>query len=361
MRIIVDAREYDALRPAAPHVYGASEPLVVRIVNTLARAGHIVDAVWKGQEELIVDGVRWWPWDNHPRKCDVLVSCEWLIHANEFEYDRLIVPLNKINPILAGLENHVEAYVAFSEEHRRELVFYTPTIRPNQVVIIPPGVDMPDQSIERIPHRVVWTNAIERGLIHLARQWPDIRKKVPDATLAITYGLERSWENNKWQQDNIAQELAECRRWVKANSDSVFDLGVVQPHAKALEEFGKAELYSYPADAPLPGIVTSFAAMEAASAGCMLLLSTLEGLPEVFEHTAEFLSIPVNEQEWVDKTCQLLTMSASKKRKLQKRSIEWAKARPWRIHEEGWLQLVEGGNANYKRETEAVGAEASVA
>ena len=143
MHLILDAREYDALQPLDPHRYGASEPLAMRIASSLARRGHRVDAVWKGTEEHLVDNVMWWPWNRHPVTCDVLISCEWLVHADEFKYERLLVPLNKINPILNSKEDRVNAFVVFSEEHKRQLLFYTPTIKPEQVAIIAPRVEMP--------------------------------------------------------------------------------------------------------------------------------------------------------------------------------------------------------------------------
>ena len=341
MRVICDAREYAALQPAAPHVQGASEPLVVRIAQSLAAAGHRVDGIWTGDEELYVDGVMWWPWNRHPETCDVLISCEGLFYAHELTFDRFIVPLNKINPILSGYEEKVDAFVVFSEEHKRQLLFYNNTIKPEQVVIVPPGVEIaPEYEVPKRRYSMLWCHAPERGLVHIARQWPEIIRQVPEAELFITYGLEKHWQTNRWAMDNMAEELAECRRWVKAYPRSVHDIGRLKPHSKILTLQGECELLSYPADAPLPGIVTSLAVMEAAAAGEALLLSRLEGLPEVFGECAEFLDIPINEQVWADKTVELLR---DKKRlgAMGAKAREWAKGYPWSAHAEAWLRLVE--------------------
>ena len=341
LRVVLDCREYDSLRPEAPRVYGASEPLICRLAASLAHAGHLVDAIYKGDKELFVDGVRWWPYERHPKTCDVLISCEWLILEKEFEYERLYVPLNKINPILSQKEDKVNAFVVFSEEHKRQLLFINPTIKEEQVVLIPPGVEIPETLGPKIRNRLLWSNTPERGLVHLARAWPALLKRVPDATIAITYGVERSWNSNKWLMDNIAEELVEVRRWVRNYPLSVLDMGRVKK-TELLAAQVAAELYPYPADAPLPGIVHAFVVMEAAAAGCGLLLSRLEGLPEVFKDCAEFLDIPVNPSEWAEVMADIL-LDDRRKKAMGERAREWALRRPWSAWAEKWNSLVEGG------------------
>ena len=346
MNIIIDAREHDTLDPLHFNDYGASEPLVMRVAKLLYGAGHKVDCVWKGDTEEVVEGIRWWPWNRHPEKCDLLVACEWLVYEGEFEYKRLIVPLNKINPILDGKEGQVNAFLVFSQEHKRQLLFYNPTIKEDQVAMIPPGVDVPPQVGPKVKNRLIWCNTPERGLVHLARAWPLILKKVPDATIAITYGVERSWEQNKWLMDNIAEELAEVRRWVKAYPESVISMGRVSPHSALIAEQCKAELYAYPADAPLPGIVHALAAMEVAAAGCGLLLSRLEGLPEVFADCADFLDIPINNKEWVEEISAIL-LDDVRKASMSKKARAWAKRQPWSGHAAAWRRLVTFQSAHW--------------
>lgn len=341
MRIVVDVREYDSLHPVNLYQYGASEPLAMRIVKALRDGGHTVDAVWKGNEELVVDGICWWPWHTHPKTCDVLVACEWLVGVQEFEYDKLYVPLNKINPILSQKEDKVNGFAVFTLEHKRQLLFINPTIKEEQVFLIPPGVDVPElEWSKKVKHRLLWCNTPERGLVHLARAWPEFLKRVPDATIHLTYGLDRAWEQNKWLMDNLAQELAECKAWKRQYPDSVFDLGRV-PHDEMQRVQCEAEMYPYPADAPLPGTVHAFVVMEAAAAGCALLLSRLEGLPEAFADCAEFLDIPIIDQEWAEKMAEILK-NPGIKRQLGQRAREWAKTQPWSKHAELWNKLVEG-------------------
>ena len=42
--------------------------------------------------------------------------------------------------------------------------------------------------IVRNPHRIIYGSSYDRGLEHLLKMWPDIRKEVPDAELRIFYG-----------------------------------------------------------------------------------------------------------------------------------------------------------------------------
>ena len=340
MRVILDAREYDSFDPEAPRKYGASESLVLRVAKALTDAGHRVEGVWKGDEEKFVDGVTWWPHQTHPRTCDVLISCEWLIYAREFEYDRLYVPLNKNNPILAGLEDKVDGFIVFNEEHKRQLLVYNDTIKPEQCVLIAPGVEMPPRATTRrkVKNRMIWCHTPERGLIHLMRQWGAILKAVPTATLTMTYGLGRSWDTNKWLMDTIAEELLECRLLKKQYGSSIHDLGRASKEA-VQEAQAEAEVASYPCDAPLPGIFTAFATMECAAAGDALIVSALEGLPAEFGDIAEVLDIPVIEEQWVATTVELLGDELRKKR-MAKAGREWAAERPWSGHTEAWNALV---------------------
>lgn len=341
MRVIIDAREYDALQPDAPPDYGASEPLVMRVAKALSAAGHRVDGVWKGDTELYVDGVIWWPWSKHPSKCDVLISCEWLIHANEFEFKKLYVPLNKINPILDKHEGDVDGFIVFTEEHKRQLLLYNETIKEEQCIILPVGVDVPEDRPKK-KNNLIWCHTPERGLVHLARQWPEILRAIPDATLTLTYGVDRSWETNKWLMDALAENLLECIRWKEQYAGSIIDLGR-SPVALVQQAQATAEIAPYPCDAPLPGIVTSFAVMECAAAGAALILANLEGLPHVFGEFALMLDIPILEQEWVKATVELLRDDV-RKSAMAKAGREWAMERPWSMHAESWCRLVEQGS-----------------
>jgi FkbM family methyltransferase len=42
--------------------------------------------------------------------------------------------------------------------------------------------------IVRNPHRIIYGSSYDRGLEHLLKMWPDIRKEVPDAELRVFYG-----------------------------------------------------------------------------------------------------------------------------------------------------------------------------
>ncbi len=337
MRVIVDAREYDSLDPQAPAKYGASEPLALRYVNAFKHHGHEVDAIYAGNEEVIADGVRWWPWNKHPTKCDVLISCEWLIHLEDFTFDRLFVPLNKINPILDQHEEKVDGFLVFNEEHKRQLLVYNSTIKPEQCKILRAGVEPPVEA-EKRPQSLIWCHTPERGLFHVLRQFPHVLKEVPEATLTITYGLERSWETNKWLQDAIAEYLSECIDIKNRYADNIIDLGR-STKEQVQQAMAETLVMPYPCDAPAPGIVTTFSAMECAAAGCALLVPEMEGFPEEFGGVARILPIPINEQEWIENTIELL-LNPTSTWALGEAGREWAKTRTWEKWESDLMEIV---------------------
>lgn len=95
------------------------------------------------------------------------------------------------------------------------------------------------KTTNRNPHKVVYCSSYDRGLEHLLKMWPDIKKEVPDAELVIAYGWQlfvKFYSNNPasmaWKarmdelmsqpgithldrlsQDKLAEEMKTCGIW----------------------------------------------------------------------------------------------------------------------------------------------------
>jgi glycosyltransferase involved in cell wall biosynthesis len=336
VRVVIDAREYIG-KPVTGRDFGASEGLVWRFARAMKQAGHFVNVVVQEEREWEIEGIFWWTPKAFPRDCEVLIACEQLTGIADFTFDTLFVPLNKIDPILAGNEPRVDKFVCLSDNHAKVLCKLNPTIRPDQVTVIGPGVDVPPVR-QKIPNSLIWCNSPDRGLVHVARMWPKLKELVPDVSIDVTYNWERYLKGLWWVADTQAQDAHEIQAWMDANPASVrvhngLSLGEV------VECQQRAEVYAYPCDPLMPGsMVHCLAAMEAAAAGCAVILSGVDGLPEVFGDVAEFVNDPTDHNLWAEHIAGILL--SDKKRDYAKVSREWAETYPWSTHAQQWQELV---------------------
>lgn len=338
-RIILDCREYVTALPITGVGTRATEALLKRIATTLADDGHRVDVITAEPEEHYLNGVMWWPAHYFPHKCDTLIAFERLDRIGEFQFDRLLVSLNRIDPMLAGNEAKAERFVCFSDNHMEVLLRARPTIRAEQCVVIGPGVDMPSKTLPRIRNRLLWTNSPDRGLLHIARFWPRLLELVPDATISVTYDFDAYLRKVYWLADVVAEHALEIKAWMDSNPTSVLNKGELTSE-QVLEEQLQAEVFVYPADTAKPGqLFHCFAAQEGAAAGLALVLSATDGLPEVFGDVAEFIPDPSDHEAWAQGLTALL-QDRERLARMRLRSRTWAIPQKWSLHAKAWRDLV---------------------
>lgn len=346
MRVTIDAREYIG-HPVTGQDFGASELLVWRFARAMRDAGHFVNVVVQEEREHQVEGIFWWTPRVFPRDCDVLIACERLDGIKDFRFDRLYVPLNKIDPVLAGQEHRVDQFVCLSDNHVEVLRKLNPTIRPDQCTVIGPGVDIPPV-VPKVPHSLIWCNSPDRGLIHIARMWPRLKELVPDVFIDVTYNFDRYMRMRWFVSDHEAEQAWEIKEWMDANKDSVYVLNGLTKE-QVIEHQQSAEVYAYPCDPLMPGsMVHCFAAMEAAAAGCAVILSGVDGLHSVFDEVAEFVNNPTDHVAWAEYLAELLK-DDERKVELSRRGRSWATRHPWGLHAHKWQDLVAGKEAAWKQ------------
>lgn len=339
-KVIIDAREYVMTPPISGANLRGTEILLRKIATALASAGHRVHVVTAERQEYDIDGVQWWPASYFPRQCDVLIACERLDRIGDFQYGRLLVTLNRIDPTLAGNEAKVERFICLSENHVEALRKVCPTIRPDQCAVIGPGTEIPPVEFGlKVPNRLVWCNSPDRGLIHIARMWPALVKRIPDVTLAVTYDFDSYLKALWYVADNEATEALEIKRWMEENPATVLNMGNL-PREAVLREMGRGHLYPYPCDPPMPGsIVHAFAVLEACAMGCLPILSKADGLPSVFSEAAKFVDTPTDYDAWVEAIAELLA-DPMQLHALQKQARKWAKGHTWERHGSQWRDMV---------------------
>lgn len=131
----------------------------------------------------------------------------------------------------------------------------------------------------------------DRGLVHLLRVWPEVKRAVPAAKLIVGYEIEnwlalirncygRLAPMHGWyrhQGEIVARLLDECSRLDVTTTGAL-------PRKKLAEIQQRCRIFCYPLDNG-GDYVEGFcvAALEALAAGCWPVLSPVDALPEVYK------------------------------------------------------------------------------
>ena len=189
---------------------------------------------------------------------------------------------------------------------------------------------------------VIYTSSYDRGLEHLLRIWPDVKKEVPEAELHIYYGwslFERFYKDNP---ERMAW-MAEMNKMMEY--DGVTHHGRV-PQKQVIEEMEKCGVWSYPTHFYEISCITS---MKAQIAGCVPVVTNYAAL----ETTVQFgtkVDGDIYDPDILEKFKQeLISMLKDDKRQeeIRKEMVPWAKEMfTWKKVAEQWSNLFKKGEAD---------------
>ena len=285
---------------------GGSETALVRVATALAARGHDV-TVYASTFEGVVGGVAYRPserWD--PRDPVDAVVVSRVPEAFDAEIAAPIRALwchdthyTGLTPERAG---HMTSVVVLSDWHRDLFARRYPSIA-DKLRIIRNGIRLYDDDgralyegagrpfAERAP-RCIYSSLPNRGLDVLLEEWPEIRRRVPDAGLDVYYG----WE----VYDRIAERDHRLRGYkvllyhlldrAGGEAGGVFMRGrVSQPELHAA--MTRARVWSYPTAFAETSCIS---AMEARAAGLAIVTSDVAALSETVGSDHGVL-IPIDE------------------------------------------------------------------
>ena len=297
---------------------GGSETMVVEMAKRLARAGHRVRVYTStGKDgEGIFDGVEYRQ-SAHLElagSCDVLVAWRnaWLLEAPVEAKARLLW----VHDIWAGGPTHsrllrADRVLGLSAWHRDFLIQHH-NLPPEQVAQTRNGIDLTrfDQQVERNPHKVVYSSSPDRALPVLLKVWPEIRARVPDATLDVFYGF-FNWR--KIAEAQGAQDQLRGIEHLEARLRELVPHGVTMhgkvDQATLAREFLSAGVWASPHWFQETSCLT---AMEAQAAGLRCVTSSIAALNETVGRDygvlidGDWLS-PEYQAQFVDEVVRALT------------------------------------------------------
>jgi len=143
----------------------------------------------------------------------------------------------------------------------------------NKVFVTANGITPLSMEWKGNPHRMIYASSFDRGVVYLLRNWPIIRKEVPDAELHLFYG----WE----LYDKIHRGNPERAEWKNKVVQMMQQDGIVYHgrvgHRALHHEFAKSGIWAYPTDFTEISCIT---AMKAQALGAIPVVTNMAALEE---------------------------------------------------------------------------------
>lgn len=221
-----------------------------------------------------------------------------------------------------GWEEFSDVVTSPSAHHLEFLRKMAPNVRRWDVV--PNGCD-PTQyaEVKRVPGRVIWASSADRGLHLLLQAWPQIKTRVPDASLRCFYNFQPAhFDEFESVGPNVHPdllEIAQRKRYIQYAMGKlagpkwdVEHVGSVS-RERMREEFERAVVLGYPCDPIRYTEGFSVTSMEACASGCLPVLTDVDSLGHIYGGAVPMVSLagksfgPEHTKEFVDLVVRGLT------------------------------------------------------
>jgi len=191
----------------------------------------------------------------------------------------------------------------------------------------------------RNPYSCIYTSSYDRGLEHLLKMWPDVKKAVPQAELHIFYGWQlfvRFYNNNpasmawKGKMDKLME------------TDGVTHHGrIPQPEIK--KWYQKCGLWTYPTHF---GEISCISAMKAQVWGAVPVVIDYAALKTTVQHGIKIEGDIYESEVQEEYKKQLISLLKDHKRQeeIRKPMMKWAK------DTFGWEKVAQGWSNEFKRD-----------
>jgi FkbM family methyltransferase len=174
--------------------------------------------------------------------------------------------------------------------------------------------------IVRNPHRIIYGSSYDRGLEHLLKMWPDIRKEIPDAELHIYYG---------WNLFDLGySDNPERMAWKEKmnglmQQDGITHLGRIS-HEAVIIENREAGIWAYPTHF---GEISCITAMKAQAYGAIPVVVDYAAVSETVQHGIKVrgdIYDPETKEEYKKALISILK-DTELQEKIRKPMMDWAK------------------------------------
>jgi glycosyltransferase involved in cell wall biosynthesis len=235
----------------------------------------------------------------------------------------------------AGFDRFVDVYTSPSANH---MAFMQATTRStaSKWRVLPNGCDPTLYSEgHRVPGRVIWASSADRGLHLVLQCWPEIKRRVPHASLRcfynFAYGQLETFENG---HERGILEIAQRVRYIRNAMERLKHLDVVHVGSVSrdamTQAWNEAEVLAYPTETIRYSEGFSVTSMEACAAGVVPVLAATDALGEIYGGVAPMVPFPPSAHlpEFTDLVVRGLTDEAWR-REVTERAKEFAQGYSW--------------------------------
>jgi glycosyltransferase involved in cell wall biosynthesis len=227
--------------------------------------------------------------------------------------------LNDFTYCNSDFDRYVDAYVMPSETHRKYLGATSPITR-KKTFAIPNSINLdlvaeaPTPS-QRKPGSLIWSSSPDRGLNVALKVFLHVRERVPHATLKIFYRFAPWFEAVKNLSSFVgymAREIKDILDMHGSNGENGIYLMDAKPNLDVLTAMKESVAQIYTCEPIYFTEGFSVSIMDAASTGCVPIISDADALPEIYGKAADVIKgLPSKSiTEWVAETTKVLTDDA---------------------------------------------------
>lgn len=303
------AKCWEPFGPATTDI-GGSEKAVIAMARELSKAGTVVrvygEPPVEGKDEHGTEWLHYNKWTMDTR-ADILVGWRnatpmaYMAQAGVRNYGSTAMWLHDLGtPYMPEqLAAAVDKVMVLSDFHAKSFLSTNPRLK-DKIYKTANGVELhqyPAEMPTKYGNNYFYSSSPRRGLGKLLKEWPEVRKKYPDALLHVAYGFELSIKMCEIQGDQFTANVFRRLQRQAATTEGVIDYGRVDgPTLAAIQRKCEAWLYP-PNDFEETFCIT---ALEAQAAYAFPIVRQNGALPETvnnkFVWTADMTTLDVIEQ-----------------------------------------------------------------
>lgn len=234
---------------------------------------------------------------------------------------------------------HCDYVATLSEWHKQYLISRGLETDPDNIVVFPNGIDTSryhkkEKPLQK-PWRFVYSSSPDRGLWHLLKCWPYIRKLDPEAELVVTYGVKDWVETLKWSHTRQGEMAVELEHLMK--QPGIVDFGKIgQTKLSKLQM--SAVAWPYPLDAICATETGCITAIENMAAGNPVITTDCDCMEDEFAQAGIIVPLPFSVEDFTSALEFVLTNETAYKT-LQEQGYELAASRDWSRIARSWAEF----------------------
>jgi hypothetical protein len=342
-----------------PRGLTGSEASLVGYSTGLAKLGHEVSVYTNVTAPGEVDGARFRPYgewseaSKEPRDAVIAwMSSTPLMPVPDGAFRVAMEQCSDFGNHVPGWERFADSLCLLSRSHVEQMTPQS-TFPREKIRIAHNGVDPQEfKPLRKVPGSCLWASSHDRGLHNLLELWPEIRRRVPWATLKVCYdttGLVAFSKRN--DPHPLIRELAQRSTYSlealrRLEAHGVQMLGSVSRRDIA-RLMGESEALAYPCQPVRFTETFGSSVLEAMAAGCVPVITSADCFAEMWCPVAPHIAAPFTENKsaYLELITEVLTDSKFRER--------YRSACIGHAHRFTWATLVE----KFERFMETRGAE----